>query len=104
MFSVWTAGLETAATLAVGAAAAAAVLAVLLLMLPRARYTLAAAGAALGAVAFETSGFMFLRTPDFFAFTPAPYVFLVTLGAASALLVRVARRRLTPSNARTPSP
>ena len=92
-WSVWTAGLQTAATLAVGAAAAAAVLALLLLMLPRIRYQLASAGAALGAVAFATSGFMFLRTPDFFAFTPAPYVFLVAVGGVTGLLLRVARRR-----------
>jgi hypothetical protein len=55
----------------------------------------AAAGGALSAVAAGAIAFSLLRAPDFYAFTPAPFVALVAAAVATVLCAaRV--RRLSP--------
>ena len=91
--SAWNPAVEAAATVASASAVLAAILSLALLAVPRARRSLAAAAAVLAAAAFVVGGVMVVQTPDFFAFTAAPYVFLAAAAVTAVLHVRVARRR-----------
>jgi peptidoglycan/LPS O-acetylase OafA/YrhL len=96
--SVWTPSGEMPVFVAVLALAGAAVLTIGPALWRRPSRRQAAAAAALSLVAGGAIAFSLLRAPDFFSFTPAPFV---TLGAAAvgAILCGIRAQRL-----RTPRP